>query len=107
MIAVSGPDQVELPQELREKLEQKAQELVERLRERLEQAEADGVEPELVLPEDAMEAHRQQIDAMRTAMKKLGRDKEALKQDFLTEVRGAIAAGQGDLFRYPMTMRFL
>ncbi len=94
-IALGGPEGVELPAEVREKLEKAAQAMAERLMQRLEEAEAQGIElvPEAPGPE-AVEQQRQRIDEMRTAMKRFVRQKAALKEDFLVQVRAQLSAEQ-------------
>ena len=94
-IAVGGPEGIELPAEVREKLEQAAQDMAERLMHRLEEAEAQGVELIPLAPgSEAMEQRRQHIDQMRAAMKRFVRQKDELKNDFLTQVRAQLSAEQ-------------
>ncbi len=94
-IAVGGADGMELPDDVREKLEQIAQGMVERLQTRLAEAEANGVDLAGQFPEpppmEDIEAHMQE---MRKAMEQFVREKETLKQDFLTQVRSQLTAEQ-------------
>ncbi len=95
LIAVGGPDGVELPDEVREKLEQAAQAMAERLLQRLQDAEAEGVELVQEMPgPEAIEQRRQHIDQMRAAMKRFARQKAELTEDFLVQVRAQLSAEQ-------------
>jgi len=98
-IAVAGPEGVELPPELREKLAQKAQEMAERIRQRLEQIEAEGgPPPEELAGAGSAEERRQYFDELRESTEKFRKAKEALKQDFLNEVRSQLSAEQLELW---------
>jgi anion-transporting ArsA/GET3 family ATPase len=94
-IAVGGADGMELPEDVREKLEQIAQDMAERLQTRLAEAEANGVDLAGQFPEpppmEDIEAHMQE---MRKAMEQFVREKETLKQEFLTQVRSQLTAEQ-------------
>ena len=94
-IAVGGPDGVELPVEVREKLEKVAREMAERLRARLEQAEADGVDLADEFPSaETFEDRKARMDDMRKSMETFKRQKAILKQEFLTQVRAQLTAEQ-------------
>ena len=94
-IAVGGPDGVELPDEVREKLEQIAREMAERLKARIEEAEANGVDLADQLPSaENFEDHRARMDDMRKSMETFKRQKAILKQEFLAQVRGRLTAEQ-------------
>ena len=94
-IAVGGPDGVELPDDVREKLEKVAQEMAERLRARLEEAEANGIDPADEFPAaETFEDRKDRIDLMRKSMERFKREKEILKQEFLTQVRAQLSAEQ-------------
>jgi len=94
-IAVGGADGVELPDDVREKLEKIAQDMAERLQTRLAEAEANGVDlaDEFPVP-PSMEDHKARMEDMRKAMEQFARQKETLKQDFLTQVRSQLTAEQ-------------
>ena len=95
MIAIGGPDGVELPDEVREKLEKIAQEMAERFKTRIEEAEANGVDlADEFSAAESFEDHKARIDNMRKSMEKFKRQKAILKQDFLTQVRGQLTAEQ-------------
>ena len=94
-IAVGGADGVELPDDVREKLEQIAQDMADRLQRRLAEAEANGVDLAGQLPEPPpIEDLQARMDQMRKAMEQFSRQKEILKQDFLTQVRSQLTAEQ-------------
>jgi hypothetical protein len=94
-IAVTGPDDVELPQELQEKLAEKAREMAERIRERLAQAEAEGIPlSEEIDAAGEAEQRQQYFDELREGTKKLEKAKAALKQDFINEVQSQLSAAQ-------------
>jgi hypothetical protein len=98
-IAVEGPEGVELPEEVREKLAQKAQEMAERIREQLEQAEEEGNMAVRDIDAPAAAEERQQyFDELRESSKKFERAKAALKQDFINEVRNQLSAEQHELW---------
>jgi hypothetical protein len=98
-IAVEGPEGMELPQEVREKLAQKAQEMAERIREQLEQAEEEGNMAARDLNAPAAAEERQQyFDELRESSKKFEKAKTALKQDFINEVRNQLSSGQQELW---------
>ncbi len=99
VIAVAGPEDVELPPELKEKLAQKAQEMAERIRQRLEQIEAEGgPPPEELAGAGSAEERREFFDELRESTAKFRKAKEALKQDFLDEVRSQLSAEQLELW---------
>ncbi|MHC4272657.1 MAG: hypothetical protein ACYSUR_03200, partial [Planctomycetota bacterium] len=99
VIAVAGPEDVELSPELKEKLAQKAQEMAERIRQRLEQIEAEGgPPPEELAGAGSAEERRQYFDELRESTAKFRKAKEALKQDFLNEVRSQLSAEQLELW---------
>lgn len=106
VIAVAGPDDLELPPELQEKLARKAQEMADRIREALEQAEAQGAEPDAAM-DAAGEAEQRQayFDQLRAATKKFRQAKAGLKQDFISDVQGQLSAEQ--LARWPSFERAL
>jgi hypothetical protein len=98
-IAVSGPEGVELPEELKEKLALKAQEMAERIRQRLEQIEAEGGPPPEGLDAGGeADERRRYFDELRRSSKKFKRAKEALRQDFINEVRSQLSAEQLELW---------
>ena len=94
-IAVGGADGMELPDEVREKLEKVAQEMAERLRDRLEEADANGIDLADEFPAaEAFEDRKARIEEMRKSMENFKRQKAILKQEFLTQVRGQLTAEQ-------------
>ncbi len=94
-IAVGGADGMELPDDVREKLEKIAQDMAERLQTRLAEAEANGVDLADEFPAPpSMEDHKARMDEMREAMEQFAHQKETLKQDFLTQVRSQLTAEQ-------------
>jgi len=94
-IAVGGADGIDLPDDVREKLEKIAQDMVDRLQTRLAEAEANGVDLADEIPAPpSMEDHKARMEAMREAMEEFARQKETLKQDFLTQVRSQLTAEQ-------------
>ena len=94
-IAIGGADGMELPDDVREKLEKIAQDMAERLQTRLAEAEANGVNLADALPgPPRMEDMEARMDEMRKAMEQFARQKETLKQDFLTQVRSQLTAEQ-------------
>jgi hypothetical protein len=98
-IAVEGPEGVELPEEVRQKLAQKAQEMAERIREQLEQAEEEGNMAIRDIDAPAAAEERQQyFDELRESSKKFERGKAALKQEFVNEVRSQLSSGQQELW---------
>jgi hypothetical protein len=98
-IAVEGPEGVELPEEVRQKLAQKAQEMAERIREQLEQAEEEGnmAIRDIDAPV-AAEERQQYFDELRESSKKFEKAKAALKQEFINEVRNQLSVGQQELW---------
>jgi len=98
-IAIEGPEGMELPEEVREKLARKAQEMAERIREQLEQAEEEGNMSARDLDAPAAAEERQQyFDELRESSKKFEKAKAALKQDFINEVRTQLSSGQQELW---------
>ncbi len=94
-IAVGGADGMELPDDVREKLEKIAQDMAERLQTRLAEAEANGIDLADEVPAPpSMEDHKARMEAMRKAAEQFARQKETLKQDFLTQVRSQLTAEQ-------------
>jgi hypothetical protein len=94
-IAVEGPEGVELPEEVKEKLARKAQEMAERIREQLEQAEEEGnMAHREIDAGEAAEQRQQYFDQLRESSKKFQKAKVALKQDFINEVRSQLSAEQ-------------
>ncbi|MHC4785873.1 MAG: hypothetical protein ACYTE6_07890, partial [Planctomycetota bacterium] len=77
----------------------KAQEMAERIRQRLEQIEAEGgPPPEELAGAGSAEERRQYFDELRESTAKFRKAKEALKQDFLNEVRSQLSAEQLELW---------
>jgi hypothetical protein len=98
-IAVEGPEGVELPEEVKEKLARKAQEMAERIREQLEQAEEEGnMEPRELDVDGAAEERQRYFDELRESSKKFRKAKAALKQDFINEVRSQLSDEQQELW---------
>jgi hypothetical protein len=98
-IAVEGPEGVELPEEVKEKLARKAQEMAEKIREQLEQAEEQGLAPaEAINAGEAAEERQKYFDELRESSKKFERAKAVLKQDFINEVRAQLSADQLELW---------
>jgi hypothetical protein len=95
VIAVAGPDGVELPEEVKEQLAAKAQEMAEKIMQRIEEAEFEGgFELEGFDAEDAMEQRKLYFEQMRKSSEKFARTKEGLKQDFIMEVQSQLTAEQ-------------
>ncbi|MEE9531206.1 MAG: hypothetical protein V3W52_09455, partial [Syntrophobacteria bacterium] len=73
--------------------------MAERIRERLEQAEAEGGPPTQALDAGgAAEQRRQYFDELRESTKKFQRARDALRQDFVNEVRSQLSAEQLELW---------
>lgn len=97
-IAVEGSGDVELPEEVRKQLEEKARELAEKIQAQLEAAEAQGVD--FRLPENGMdaqeafEAHQEQFDDLRKAVEEFERQKAGLAAQFASEVQSQLSVEQ-------------
>ncbi len=107
VIALGGQEEIELPEEVRQKLEQIAREMAERLQAQLAAEEAAGGGA-MLRGEDldaAIEEQAQRFEELREATKKFERDKKALASQFVTEVQGQLQPEQ--LGRWPALERAL
>ena len=107
VISVSGPEGVELPEELRKELEERARQMVEELKERMEEGHAedpDWMHPDLGVAERIEErrAHFEELAARTQSFKAA---KASLRQRFVDDVQAQLSAEQ--LERWPALERTL
>ena len=109
VISVSGPEGVELPEELRKELEERARQMVEELKERMEQGATEG-EPNAWMRSDlpiderieGRRAHFEELAAQARAFKAA---KAGLRLRFVDDVQAQLSAEQ--LERWPALERTL
>jgi hypothetical protein len=95
VVALSGADGEELPPDVKEHLQKRAQELAEQLRKHIEEAVAAGVDPAEALPgPEDMEKHRQEIEEFRDAAARFRKAADDLREEFLAQVKGELTPDQ-------------
>jgi hypothetical protein len=107
MIQVAGMDDVEIPEELMEKLAQKAQEMAERLQTQMDENEAEGLDPlaGAIDPVEMMQQRREHIAELQERIKAFKTGRDALRRSFEHEVQGQLSPEQLD--RWPHLVRTL
>lgn len=106
-ISVGGAQDIELPEELRKKLEEKALELAEKIRERISESEAAGLDwlAGDISPVDRIEEHRRHFREISEKAKAFVRTKARLGEEFVTQVLAQLSGEQ--LERWPSLDRTL
>ena len=106
-ISVAGAGDIELPEELRKKLEEKAQELVEKIHERMRDNEAEGLDGLAgeISPANRIEERRQHFREISEKAKAFVRTKARLREEFVTQVLAQLSGEQ--LERWPSLDRTL
>ncbi len=96
VIAVGGPEGVELPEEVRRQLEEKAAEMVEQVRQRIEQNAAEGMDPlgGDMTPQEHIEFQKKRLAELAEQAKDFSRAKDALKHQFISDVQTQLASDQ-------------
>lgn len=107
VIAVDGPDNVELPEEVRKQLQEKAAQMAEEIRQRMEANQAAGLDPLAgdLDPREHMEQAVAGMEQLAEQAREFARAKEALKQRFVADVQSQLAPEQ--LSRWPNLDRAL
>ncbi len=106
-ISVGGAQDIELPEELRKKLEEKALELAEKIRERISESEAAGLDPLAgdISPADRIEERRRHFREISEKAKAFVRTKTRLREEFVTQVLAQLSGEQ--IERWPTLDRTL
>lgn len=106
-ISVEGADDIQLPEELRKKLEEKALELAEKIRERIRENEAAGLDGLAgdISPTDRIEESRLHFREISEKAKAFVRTKARLREEFVTQVLAQLSGEQ--LERWPSLDRTL
>ncbi len=106
-ISLGGREDMELPEETRQKLEAIAKEMAEKLQAQLAEQVAAGGGPMLIGPDvhDAIAEQERRFEELREATQKFERDKEALRRQFVVEAQGQLQPEQ--LGRWPALERAL
>ncbi len=95
VVALSGADGEELPPEVKERLQKRAQELAEQLRKHMEEAAAAGLDPAEALPgPENMERHRQEIEEFRDAAARFRKAADQLRDEFIAQVKAELTPDQ-------------
>lgn len=96
-ISVGGGDDIELSDEDREKLEKMAKEMAAKIQQKLDQAQLEGDDGALLddmTAENTFAERQQYFDDLRDSTRKFQHQKEALRQQFVTEVQSQLSAEQ-------------